>query len=374
MASLLKTKPDYPYYVLVFTNAKKKPKQKFLYFKRSQFSKKRILELKIELEIKYKSKEYDPWQQEIEIVQNQYNIRFSDSVNEFLADKQKTLASNTLRRYSDVLKLFMTRNHTLRNVDELNKKVLDIFCNDETISYSTKNSRRTVLHSYISWVHEKKHIPELLRIKIISTKAERRGNQKTWVTSEELELIIKALQVLDERATKPKHAPKEIKGRGWLADLFRVAFYTGMRRGDLMHMKVSWIKQDFIYIGDDHYRPKSQKSIEAVPIMPEIRPILDRLCIGKSRSERLFGHSREDWPSKTFKECVKIALPDKADKLRFHNLRDSAAMYWMYERGLPLHLVQELLRHANIKTTEIYRQYNPRALFDALNTAGRKSL
>ena len=346
----------------------KKPNKKKLYFKKSEYSKKNITDLKQELELRFKTGDFDPWRQDVEIITPDESTSTRKACEEYLQHKSRQIAANTYQRYSDTINYFLKKNPLIRYTHELSESILTEFCNEEHITYSTRTSRRNVLTGWCTWMAEKKYIPSPIRIVVTSNRADRKGPSKAWITSAELELVIQALCTIDDEKQSKNDAPNPTSNRLWMADLFRIAFYTGMRRSELMNMKVGWIHTDFIYIGDAQYRAKSQNAVEVVPIMPEVREILTRLKAGKTKHQRLFSHTREDWPAKVFKECVRRVLPKKAPQLNFHCLRHSAAMYWLYERDLPLRMVQELLRHSSIRTTEIYLHYHPTTLLKALSS------
>ena len=55
------------------------------------------------------------------------------------------------------------------------------------------------------------------------------------------------------------------------------------------------------------------------------------------------------------------------EDFRFHDLRHTAAT-WMIQQGVPLEVVQDLLAHADIKTTQRYAHHAPGAKSDAFDT------
>ena len=73
---------------------------------------------------------------------------------------------------------------------------------------------------------------------------------------------------------------------------------------------------------------------------------------------------KQGYVSKSFKRCVRsISLNDK---IHFHTLRHSFASN-LAQKGINLYIIQKLLGHSNITTTQIYSHLRTEDLVKAIN-------
>jgi len=157
-----------------------------------------------------------------------------------------------------------------------------------------------------------------------------------------------------------------------LKDIFTTAFYTGMRLGELLNMKWSWIDftQNIITIKNSSEFNSKNKRERIIPIHQKVQNILQtHFQLGRLPDSIAFYRYEgiklnEDFVSKQFKKAVREA--NLNDKIHFHTLRHSFASA-LVQRGISLYAVKELLGHGNIKTTQIYAHLQSRNLVDAVN-------
>lgn len=160
----------------------------------------------------------------------------------------------------------------------------------------------------------------------------------------------------------------------YLKDLFFTAFYTGMRLGELVNMKWSWVdlKQNQITVQCSNTFTTKNKKERLIPFNKNLKTILiNRMpkIFNISSSDHVFNNSNgmklnEDYVSKKFKEYVRAAKLD--DKIHFHTLRHSFASL-LVQRGVSLYVVKELLGHEDLATTQKYSHLQQQNLRDALN-------
>ncbi len=70
------------------------------------------------------------------------------------------------------------------------------------------------------------------------------------------------------------------------------------------------------------------------------------------------------YASRSFKKCVRAFELD--DKIHFHTLRHSFASN-LAQRGVNLYVIQKLLGHSKITTTQIYSHLRTEDLVKAIN-------
>ena len=176
-----------------------------------------------------------------------------------------------------------------------------------------------------------------------------------FITEEELQFILSKTQ-------------EEV-----LRNLFFTAFYTGMRLGELVNMKWSWIdlKQNQITVKcSEKFTTKSKKE-RIIPInqnlktvltncSPKIFGITDNYVFSKICGVKL----NDDYITKKFKRAVRVSKLN--DKVHFHTLRHSFASL-LVQRGVSLYVVKELLGHEELTTTQIYSHLQQQNLRDAVN-------
>jgi site-specific recombinase XerD len=157
-----------------------------------------------------------------------------------------------------------------------------------------------------------------------------------------------------------------------MKNIFTMAFYTGMRLGELLNMKWNWIDftQNIITIKNSNQFISKNKRERIIPIHQKVKSILQaRFQLGKPENNLVFYKYEdvklnEDFVSKQFKKAVRAAKLN--DKIHFHTLRHSFASA-LVQRNVSLYAVKELLGHENIKTTQIYSHLQQENLNNAVN-------
>jgi site-specific recombinase XerD len=160
----------------------------------------------------------------------------------------------------------------------------------------------------------------------------------------------------------------------FLKDIFSVAFYTGMRLGELLNMKWSWInlEQNQITIQCSEYFTTKSKKERIVPISSNIKSIL------YNHFPKIFSIKNDDYVfvripgiklnenfvSKQFKNSLRKTKLD--DRIHFHTLRHSFASL-LAQKGVSLYIIKELLGHEDLATTQIYSHLQQQNLRDAVN-------
>jgi integrase len=132
-------------------------------------------------------------------------------------------------------------------------------------------------------------------------------------------------------------------------DLYFVASLTGLRRSELRRLEVRDVD---LAQGKLRLRAEATKGHRAdvVPLLPDVVPVLTRLCSGRAASERVFPRLSD---ARTFLRDLGragIVSPDATGRIvSFHSLRYFFCT--LLARKLPIQWVRLLMRHKNINTT-----------------------
>lgn len=160
----------------------------------------------------------------------------------------------------------------------------------------------------------------------------------------------------------------------FLKNLFQTAFYTGMRLGELVNMKWSWIdfqSNQIIVKCNSTFSTKSRKE-RIIPINQKLLNILlvSYGQIGNANNDnfvftrKMNLQLKEDHVSKRFKESALAAGLNS--KIHFHTLRHSFASL-LAQKKVSLYVVKELLGHEDLATTQIYSHLQQENLINAVN-------
>jgi len=137
--------------------------------------------------------------------------------------------------------------------------------------------------------------------------------------------------------------------------LLSLAYGSGLRVSEVVSLKVQDL--DFEELTVHVKLAKGQK--DRISVLPEsLVSGLKNLVAGKSINDFVFASERGGvLTTRTAQKVFENALKDSGIKkvASFHSLRHSFATH-LLENGTDVRYVQELLGHANIRTTQIYTQ------------------
>lgn len=188
--------------------------------------------------------------------------------------------------------------------------------NNKPISINTYLTR---IRAALNWAHENEYLPEPPP-KIVFLKT---GEQLPRViTPDDLKRIIGQAQ-----KTKPE-----------MYRIIQFALYTGTRRIEVNAARYEHIKNGSILI---HGKGKKERLI---PLIDQARAVLLDQNFGK-----IFSYRHVSTISNYYRMITRAA----GVKSRFHDLRHTAGTQ-MLTMGVPLEVVQKILGHSDLRTTQIY--------------------
>ena len=152
-----------------------------------------------------------------------------------------------------------------------------------------------------------------------------------------------------------------------LADLYLLLFHTGLRRNEALFLDWDDVNLEIKTIkvrNKDGFTTKNQKE-RTIPINDTVYNLLTSI---ENNSDYVFNKDGERlnsfFVSKRFKRCVRILNLD--ERIHLHSLRHSFASN-LAQRGVNLYVIQKLLGHSKITTTQIYSHLRTEDLVKAIN-------
>ncbi len=142
----------------------------------------------------------------------------------------------------------------------------------------------------------------------------------------------------------------------WLRDIVIVGLDTGLRQGELISLRSSDIDSvnDMLVI----YQSKTQRT-KMIPMTKKVKAVLNGNGI-------TFNHINPRTINRYFNELMDGC---EIENFRFHDLRHTFASK-LAIKGVPIHVISELLGHTNIQMTMRYAHLSPKAKREAIECLG----
>jgi len=193
-----------------------------------------------------------------------------------------------------------------------------------------------------------------------------------YLTPADVGKILRA--ITDDVKARPHRRP-----RLFMKDAIRLAVSTGLRRGEICSLRWDDVKlfipprktksgtalYGWISVRRDGETLTKTGDEDRVPLVAISYEVLGRLRENPNKSGYVFegpkssGKLDPDWVTSLFREYRRMAkLPEE---FRFHSLRHTCAS-WLAENGADLKLIQEILRHSNIRQTMRYTHLMPEVI------------
>ena len=140
--------------------------------------------------------------------------------------------------------------------------------------------------------------------------------------------------------------------------IIETAIKTGLRRAELANLLVRHINfgsRSLTVIGGKGSRDR------VIPITIKLELDLKKLCLEKEPKDRVFGLAPQSLGLKINDWAKKSEVP-----IHTHSFRHYFATR-LLEKGANIRVVQELLGHSSLNTTQVYLSVTPKHLNDAIN-------
>ncbi len=180
--------------------------------------------------------------------------------------------------------------------------------------------------------------------------------QPAYINKEQLEKIVNA---------EPKQQ---------LKDIYTIAFFTGMRRGEICNLTWACInfENNFIKVSNTENFTTKSKRERQIPMTKVVREILERKKLEKDINAvgylfSLDGKNPIDgnYVCRKFKDAVECA--ELSSRIHFHSLRHSFCSA-LVEKGVNVFHIKQLAGHQSISVTERYTHLRKESLNEAMKS------
>ena len=283
---------------------------------------------------------------------------------EYKAVEEGLNIKSTIPDYKDDFKVFLKYFPNIKTVDDLNDELIDNFIYEQSLNdlkSSTISRRISTIKNFFLFLENEKIATNLVK-EVILPKKEK--HIPTFLSIDEIKNL---LSVFDE--TKPTEYRDKT--------MVLVMYSAGLRVSELINLEKRSINFEEKLItlkgkgNKERFVPLNYMALEY------LNNYLSQNKNNKvfSKSKYLFINKKDGKPLTRqyfFVELNKYAKRAGIDKkISPHTLRHSFATH-LLENGADLRVVQELLGHSKIETTQIYTHLSTKKILDALDLYSKR--
>ena len=364
----------------------------------------------------YDRGEHDPWVQDHPgQAARSESLTLQEAVERYVEEKraagrrgeQGGWSEKTYRSDAQKLRAFALDAGPRTLLSNVRRSHVQNWVYESHLAGATKRGRWILLRAMFGWMEDRGWMDAPENTQLMPGKPQAKRKIRVTLTPEQLETLCTAYDVLmTAKVEQNKHTTTA--GVGWHTDAWRLTYYQGFRRSELLELRVRnvLLEQEMIQVGDSDYQQKGRHET-LIPLTQPAKEILGPYLKGsagaaRDRDERVFKTPEtNDRVSKFFRRTVDFAadptgegapgdvtlqpadvpfepLDEDPSEVDFYTLRHSCATYWLRQRRR-LIWVNQLLRHKDISTTMEYVHLLPtdlRAMYQAgaetENQTGRK--
>jgi len=278
---------------------------------------------------------------------------------------ERGFSVNTVNSYINDLKLYtsyLDKTHSITNPIKINKTHATMFLSNEKrkqAKVSTISRKLSSIRAFHRFLVLEKIVENDVTNSIETPKQVK--SLPTVLSMDEVELILNELK---------GETPLEMRNKA----MVELMYATGMRVSELTGLNVEDIHltNEFIHVkgkgNKERIIPINDCAIDALRIyIIESRIVLNKHNVHDALFLNYQGNriSRQSFWKFLTKHCEMVGIKKHISP---HKLRHSFATH-LLENGVDLRLVQELLGHEDISTTQIYTHINKSHLRDVYNLA-----
>jgi len=341
----------------------------------------------------YDRGKYDPWVQEKPdgpVVTSTLTVK--EATERYVEKKREAgkrgeaggWSEKTERADAPVLRQFCRHVGPGRLARKLRPQELQSWVYREDLAQATKFTRWSKLCAMLRFWERRGWVEELPRL---PGRPKRQQKIRMTIGPGQLGRICAAYEDLRRRQKGRPHTT--VYGQDWYTDAWKVYFYQGFRRSELLELKVRGVdlKDEMVHIGAGQKKGRGT----LIPLVEPARGVLEPYLEGRDPSERVFSTpSGNRRVSDHFREAVDHAALSHEDfsglgpgdvefkplredpaKIDLYTLRHSCCTYWLRQRRR-LIWVNHLMRHESIETTMQYVHLLPTDIREMYSGIGGK--
>ena len=293
-------------------------------------------------------------------------------VEEYLSMKRYEIRESSLDKIRRRLNYYILPSLGEYRIDKLNTPILQKWKTDveemtkstgERLSLRTKQSAYCELRAVLNYAVKMEYLP---RNPLFATE----NFKDAYSTKKKIEFytadeFLKFIAAAREQAERSENATNSIYEWNYYM-FFNIAFYTGMRKGEIYALKWTDIDGDIIHVtksitqklrgGDRETPPKNKNSVRDIKIPVQLKNVLNEHL---KRCQGMAGFS-DGWHICGGEICIrdstlenrnkKYASAAGLKKIRIHDFRHSHASYLAY-CGINIQEIARRLGHAKVEIT-----------------------
>lgn len=290
---------------------------------------------------------------------NNAEVKYLRAFEQYL--KQRNYSDYTQRDYlQSVIEWYRFIRERRQAIEDMRN--LNVFLQQRAVGKRTLNHDLSALRTFFRFLEQRDHIPMPRELKEISPKFE--AKLPTFFTVEQIE---KLLQTPDDM-----FAAGHLSEFLWRRDkaLLELLYGSGIRIGELTRLRcehVQWDRQLIRVLGKgrkERIVPFGKPALEALQALH--RYVQTPFLIPNQAGQALTARSAQ-LTMKKYLEAARLPL-----NMTPHSCRHSYATH-LLQNGADLRVVQELLGHASLSTTQKYTHVNIRFLQNIYHKAHPQS-
>lgn len=303
-------------------------------------------------------KEYEKSKESSSSTVSSNNFFLEDLKDQFLQTKIH-LTAPTQKAYKSVTKLFIEDVGKTMPIGEVNDRDIRNFCIREDLSNASQRSYLRHLKPFFNWLEDEGHIKENPCDKVQPPKKKDKLVEKI-LTEQDLKKVFKKFMDYQKAQREAGHIKDSTQMQSWFKPLITFAFYTGMRRKEIINLR--W-EQVNLEEGEIHVTDTKNGRERTVTIF-------DQVYYGLKEWRKFNGNPQRGlvFPSPRSTKRIEIKLePNNVSRvfkkhakkaklkstINFHGLRHSNATYRLRE-GYDVIVVKDELGHRSIEVTNRY--------------------
>lgn len=270
------------------------------------------------------------------VKKNIYTDKEENDSNDFILFCQESLVNfdvgkNTRFQYNTFIKA-LKEFQSMISFSDINLDFVERF----NQFLKGRGYKQNTIHNYHK--HMKRFINRAVNLDILKKSPYRDFHVKTEETVR-IYLSVKEIERIEDLKNN-KHIPPHLLK---LSKIFLFSCYTGLRYSDVKKLKWKDIGEDKLYL-------KTEKSSKVISI-PLTNKAKEHIPERQRAEERVFDIVSNQKANTHLKLIAMYAQIDKT--ITYHTSRHTFATISL-SLGIPLKIIQSILGHSSIKTTEIY--------------------